>query len=91
MAKTYSFDFIFDFIEKVKKHTKILYTLIIVSYLFLGTLLYFQYQHNVLLDNRISELEQTVVVKDEVIQSVAEQLGDEIANFYKEILKQREK
>ena len=41
--------------------------------------------------NRISELEQTVVVKDEVIQSVAEQLGDEIANFYKEILNQREK
>ena len=89
--KVQTFESIFDFMDTVKKHAKILYTLIIVSYLFLGTLLYFQYQHNVLLDNRISELEQTVVVKDEVIQSVAEQLGDEIANFYKEILKQREK
>ena len=89
--KVQTFESIFDFMDTVKRHAKILYTLIIVSYLFLGTLLYFQYQHNVLLDNRISELEQTVVVKDEVIQSVAEQLGDEIANFYKEILKQREK
>ena len=89
--KVHTFESIFDFMDTVKRHAKILYTLIIVSYLFLGTLLYFQYQHNVLLDNRISELEQTVVVKDEVIQSVAEQLGDEIANFYKEILNQREK
>ena len=89
--KVQTFESIFDFMDTVKRHAKILYTLIIVSYLFLGTLLYFQYQHNVLLDNRISELEQTVVVKDEIIQSVAEQLGDEIANFYKEILNQREK
>tara|TARA_R100001509_G_scaffold41780_1_gene22416 strand:- start:1151 stop:1426 length:276 start_codon:yes stop_codon:yes gene_type:complete len=91
MAKTYSFDFMFDFIEKVKKHTKILYTLIIISYIFLGTLVYLQHKHNQLLLDRVVTLEKTVVVKDEVIQSVAEQLGDEIANFYKEIIKERKK
>ena len=79
------------FINKVKKHTKILYTLIIVTYVFLGTLVYLQHKHNQLLVDRVVTLEKTVVAKDEVIQSVAEQLGDEIANFYKEILKRREK
>lgn len=91
MANTYSFDFIFDFIEKVKKHSKILYTLIIITYIFLGTLVYLQHKHNQLLLDRVVTLEKTVVVKDEVIQSVAEQLGDEIANFYKEIIKERKK
>jgi len=91
MAKTYSFDFMFDFIEKVKKHSKILYTLIILTYIFLGTLVYLQHKHNQLLLDRVVTLEKTVVVKDEVIQSVAEQLGDEIANFYKEIIKERKK
>ena len=91
MAKTYSFEFIFDFINKVKKHTKVLYTLIIITYVFLGTLVYLQHKHNQLLVDRVVTLEKTVVAKDEVIQSVAEQLGDEIANFYKEILKRREK
>jgi len=91
MAKTYSFDFIFEFINKVKRHTKILYTLVIVTYVFLGTLVYLQHKHNQLLLDRVVTLEKTVVVKDEVIQSVAEQLGDEIANFYKEIIKERKK
>ena len=91
MAKTYSFDFIFEFINKVKRHTKILYTLVIVTYVFLGTLVYLQHKHNQLLLDRVVTLEKTVVAKDKVIQSVAEQLGDEIANFYKEIIKERKK
>tara|TARA_Y100001972_G_C7427772_1_gene220508 strand:- start:139 stop:414 length:276 start_codon:yes stop_codon:yes gene_type:complete len=91
MAKTYSFDFIFEFINKVKRHTKILYTLIILTYVSLGTLVYLQHEHNQLLLDRVVTLEKTVVAKDQVIQSVAEQLGDEIANFYKDILKERKK
>jgi predicted negative regulator of RcsB-dependent stress response len=81
--KTFSIE---TLISSSKRNINILYTLILSCYILLGWLSYNQYQHNQLLEQRIVELEKTVVVKDEVISSIAEQLGDEIAGLYKKML-----
>ena len=81
--KTFSFE---TLISSSKRNINILYTLILNCYILLGWLSYNQYQHNQLLEQRIVELEKTVVVKDAVISSIAEQLGDEIADLYRQMI-----
>jgi len=44
-------------------------------------------EYNRDLEERVAELEKTVVAKDQVIESIAEQLGDELALFYKKMIK----
>ena len=80
---TYTFE---SLISSFKRNTNILYTLILSCYIVLGWMVYSQYQHNQLLEQRVAELEETVVVKDAVISSIAEQLGDEIAGLYRQMI-----
>ena len=60
------------------------------SYLLIGLTFYVQVEYNRDLEKRVAELEKTVVVKDQVIENIAEQLGDELALFYKKMMKSLE-
>lgn len=70
-------------INSSKHNTNILYALIIACYIFLGWVVYSQYQYNQLLEQRVAELEKTVVVKDAVVSTITEQLGEELADLYR--------
>jgi|TARA_Y100000114_G_C11711318_1_gene303642 uncharacterized coiled-coil protein SlyX len=62
----------------------------VCSYLLIGLTFYVQVEYNRDLEKRVAELEKTVVVKDQVIENIAEQLGDELALFYKKMMKSLE-
>lgn len=53
----------------------------------LSTSAYLQNEKIERLEAKVIELEKTVVKKDAVIESVAEQIGDELSEFYKKIIK----
>lgn len=53
----------------------------------LSTSAYLQNKKIERLEAKVIELEKTVVKKDAVIESVAEQIGDELSEFYKKIIK----
>ena len=60
--------------------------LLIVTFSF-SALNYLQDRKIKELENKIIELEKVVVKKDRVIESVAEQIGDELLGFYRQIVK----
>ena len=74
----------------MKKNNNLLYFFTVFSYLLIGLTFYVQVEYNRDLEKRVAELEKTVVVKDQVIENIAEQLGDELALFYKKMMKSLE-
>ncbi len=74
----------------MKNSNKLLYFFTVFSYLLIGLTFYVQMEYNRDLEKRVAELEKTVVAKDQVIESIAEQLGDELALFYKKMMKSLE-
>ena len=74
----------------MKKNNNLLYFFTVFSYLLIGLTFYVQMEYNKGLEKRVAELEKTVVAKDQVIESIAEQLGDELALFYKKMMKSLE-
>ena len=74
----------------MKKNNNLLYFFTVCSYLLIGLTFYVQVEHNRDLEKRVAELEKTVVVKDQVIENIAAQLGDELALFYKKMMKSLE-
>ena len=74
----------------MKKNNNLLYFFTVCSYLPIGLTFYVQVEYNRDLEKRVAELEKTVVVKDQVIENIAEQLGDELALFYKKMMKSLE-
>ena len=74
----------------MKKNNNLLYFFTVCSYLLIGLTFYVQVEYNRDLEKRVAELEKTVVVKDQVIENIAEQLGDELGLFYKKMMKSLE-
>ena len=74
----------------MKKNNNLLYFFTVCSYLLIGLTFYVQVEYNRDLEKRVAELEKTVVVKDQVIENIAEQLGDELALFYRKMMKSLE-
>jgi len=74
----------------MKNSNKLLYFFTVFSYLLIGLTFYVQMEYNRDLEKRVAELEKTVVAKDQVIESIAEQLGDELSLFYDKMIKSLE-
>ena len=74
----------------MQKNNNLLYFFTVCSYLLIGLTFYVHVEYNRDLEKRVAELEKTVVVKDQVIENIAEQLGDELALFYKKMMKSLE-